>query len=388
MEKQIRQLKITVTALFLLLFLAVGSFSAVIKQSDQDLKNKNLKISALIDEVGELRNTDYQINKVLSVSGETYRKISGQLDGLRSDVLNNQYLASKAAINEKLAAIQRELIISSEEKEKKISRLAAKNNQLKTEARLAASIGKVETFNVLIVGENRKLTDTLMVAAINPANKSISLVSIPRDFYYNGRKINELYFRYGIEKTAEAVNQITGLRIDKYIIFDFIAFETFIDAVGGITVNVDKAIDDNAYPGPNFTYTRVIFNKGLQQMDGSTALKYARSRESTSDFDRTRRQQQIIGAAADQLRAMNLVDKLDLAMKIYAKISPLVESDINLFEALGYYGSYRDYTIKTAQQLSTSNLLDSTTNERGQYILLPKSGGYDEIKKYVSDLLN
>ncbi len=157
--------------------------------------------------------------------------------------------------------------------------------------------------------------------------------------------------------------------------------------IGGIEIEVKKSLNDYSYPGPDNSYTTVSFEAGLQTMDGNTALKYARSRKSTSDFDRSLRQQQIIAAVKDKALKMDLLSKLDLATKIYAKISTNMDTDINLFDALGYLQSYKDYGVNGGNVISTSNYLYSTTNAKGQYILLPKGDSYLEIKKYFSDLI-
>lgn len=75
---------------------------------------------------------------------------------------------------------------------------------------------------------------------------------------------------------------------------DFAGFKDIINILGGISIDVPESILDREYPDNNWGYMTFQVQKGLQNFDGDTALKYARSRHSTSDFDRSNRQQLII----------------------------------------------------------------------------------------------
>jgi hypothetical protein len=88
---------------------------------------------------------------------------------------------------------------------------------------------------------------------------------------------------------------------------NFDGFAAIIDAVGGVTIDVPRAIVDDAYPTPDFGVTQVSFEPGRQQMDGQRALIYARTRHADSDFGRAERQQQVINALFDKLRARGLL---------------------------------------------------------------------------------
>jgi anionic cell wall polymer biosynthesis LytR-Cps2A-Psr (LCP) family protein len=89
--------------------------------------------------------------------------------------------------------------------------------------------------------------------------------------------------------------------IDYYLVVDFVAFTTLVDEIGGIDVDVPYAINDPTYPNHYYGYDPFYVAAGLQHMDGTTALKYARSRHGTSDFERSRRQQQVLLALRDEV---------------------------------------------------------------------------------------
>lgn len=388
MDKQIKQIQRFIIMIMVLLFAAAVSFSLIVKKDSQDLLTKELKISSLIDEVGELKDQNIKLSTKVDAKNQVLVNINSQIAGLGKDINiigGDKQTFSKAAAE--ISSLQKQLTIALTDKEKKISRLAVKNTELKNELQSAAEIEKLKTKNYLIVGTNMQLTDAIIIASVNVDTQKITLISIPRDFYYKGRKINELFFRYGIGKLEEALSDITALKIDKYAILDFEAFVKLIDEIGGVDVNVAKKIVDNAYPGPNRSYLKISFNAGFQHMDGDTALKYARSRESTSDFDRSRRQQQIIQTVAEKLKNMDLSSKLDLASSLYNDIIPYLKTDIGLFDGIGDYGSYKDYAMSGGHTIDTSNYLYSTHTDGGQYILLPKKGNYSEIKAFILKIL-
>ncbi|MFC1749354.1 LCP family protein, partial [Pseudomonadota bacterium] len=132
----------------------------------------------------------------------------------------------------------------------------------------------------------------------------------------------------------------------------------------------------------------VSFRAGNQLMDGATALKYARSRKSTSDFDRAKRQQKIISAVRNKALEIDLIGQLHLSTKIYALLKDEVQTDMSLFDALGYLNECKGYNISRNNVIDTSNYLSSTRNTKGNYVLVPKRGNYNDIREYVANLLN
>jgi LCP family protein required for cell wall assembly len=109
-----------------------------------------------------------------------------------------------------------------------------------------------------------------------------------------------------------------GVAIDGYAMLDFYAFERIVDALGGIDVYVSEALHDTHYPDPRpgdpHAYTTIHFDPGWHHMDGTRALQYARSRMSTSDFDRARRQQEIMVAVRDRALSRGAVSRWPAAV--------------------------------------------------------------------------
>ena len=152
--------------------------------------------------------------------------------------------------------------------------------------------------------------DTIIVVRYHPETKKTIMLSIPRDLYvkqgtWTYGRINSMIEMYWIATWLDIlklkVKEIVWVDIPYYAMIDFKWFESMIDTLGWIQVDVTKKLVDTTFPIDEFNYGTLIINSWSQIMDGQTALNYARSRHSTSDFDRSQRQQIIIHAIAKKL---------------------------------------------------------------------------------------
>ncbi len=167
--------------------------------------------------------------------------------------------------------------------------------------------------NVLIAGSGGQnhiggeLTDAIIVASFNPKTQKVVMMSLPRDLHVQhpqiiSQRINSIYENYyrkiGANKSMEIISQVasqvTGVEIPYYVKINFQFLQEIIDQLGGIQIYVPEMLYDPYYPGPNYSYQTFKLQKGLQKFNGATALKYARSRKTSSDFARSKRQQDII----------------------------------------------------------------------------------------------
>lgn len=244
-----------------------------------------------------------------------------------------------------------------------------------------------QTTNFLVVGHHQRLADTIMMASVNESAQKITFISIPRDLFVNGRKINEYLSLYGAQTLKEKVEAVTGLAIHHTVVIDFEAFETIIDAFGGIDVNVEKAIYDPLYPNGRGGYTVYSIVAGSHHLSGAEALQYARSRHSTSDFDRAKRQQQILTAIQERVLNMDFVGDFGKLKEVFGALLGSVETDMSLDEIIAYATSFRYFPIESGNVISTENFLYSSANIAGQYILLPRGGNWGKIQRYVRELL-
>lgn len=181
--------------------------------------------------------------------------------------------------------------------------------------------GRINILLLGMAGENKPgqyLTDTIMIASVDTENFKVSLLSLPRDFLIkqNGNyyvKINSLY-QSGLRKEEgakviiENIEKITQQKIHYYLTLDFEGFIKMIDTLDGVNVDVPRDIKDTRYPGPNYSYETFEIKKGLQSLDGETALKYARTRHDDveSDFGRAKRQQQILQAVRNKAFSLEI----------------------------------------------------------------------------------
>lgn len=124
------------------------------------------------------------------------------------------------------------------------------------------------------------------------------------------------------------VTEITGERVDAYFNIDFAGFMKFIDILGGVDVDVPEDLVDREYPDDNWGYMTLRINKGVQTFDGATALKYVRSRHSTSDFDRSHRQQLVLKAIKDKLLTFDALTSPSKLQSLYYAITSHIKTDI------------------------------------------------------------
>ncbi|HLG26108.1 MAG TPA: LCP family protein [Candidatus Gracilibacteria bacterium] len=385
-DKNLKTVKNALIGLFIALLFSVSGLALMTKNHQDELAEKDLKISLLVNEVGTLReDMDKREASFLSLKKGVTTLNNKLQEVTKLTASKDLKISDWKRVSAELTKNQLHLASALSEKENIISDLAKKNSDLKKETALPKY--SEDMVDILILGQNAGLMDSMILANINPGTKKVTMISIPRDLYHNGRKINELYSKYGIEELTESVEEITGIHADKYVVFDFNSFVDLIDVLGGVQINVDKSFSDRSYPGPNHSYVTVSFSAGEQHMNGTKALQYARSRKSTSDFDRSKRQQQILLAVKEKIREIGLVSQIDLAINIYGKIQEGIKTDVNLFEGLAYLQKYENFEIVNNNVLSTQNYLYSTKNDRGQYILLPNAGNYSAIKEYAHNLI-
>jgi LCP family protein required for cell wall assembly len=214
--------------------------------------------------------------------------------------------------------------------------------------------------NFLIAGKHGSLVDTMIFANINPAGHKVTLISIPRDLQYNNRKINSIYALYGMEELKRAISFVTGFQVDKYILIDMYAFIDVIDLIGGIDVHLDEPVIDPTYKTfDGGKWGTLYYRAGDYHLSGKQALRLARTRHTSSDFARSKRQHMILESIRDRAEELGLKDAgtiKDMATTILGK----TETDVNVAEAIGYYFRYKDYDVDGGHVLTSANVLFST----------------------------
>ena len=192
------------------------------------------------------------------------------------------------------------------------------------------------------------LTDSIMVASWNPDENNVTLFSIPRDLYVKSPvtnsygRINAIFQQYysrtqSVEESALGfagkVWEILWLDIPYYMTIDFQTFKEVVDSLWWVDVYVDKTIHDTTYPADNMIdYITFHIDAWEQHLDGATALKYARSRHTTSDFDRAKRQQKLIIAIKDKMLEQWL--SVSTATELYDQYKKYIQTNITAQEML------------------------------------------------------
>ena len=247
------------------------------------------------------------------------------------------------------------------------------------------------------------LTDTILIARFDQTTDRIYLFSLPRDLLVKipnqdaWTKINALYAYYKNLKGQEfdalkqTVQEITGLEINNYIFIDLALVKQVVDLLDGVNILVTKDIYDTAYPGPNHSFETFEIKTGWRYLDGATALKYIRSRQSTSDFDRVTRQQQVLQALKQKALTLNFWD-IGTFLNLYQEFSRHVKTDLSLLQMGNFWQQVKNVSGQNVirQEISPSEFLVSRQMVLGQdtaSVLIPRAGqgNYEEIKKYIQE---
>ncbi len=245
-------------------------------------------------------------------------------------------------------------------------------------------------------------TDTILVAAIRPKDGQVSLISIPRDLWVNiptvGMQRINTAFQYGeiygysgggpgLLKDTILYN--LGLQVDHFAMVDFNGFRKIVDTLGGIDLPVAcsytdwRLISPDLDPENEANWQLFTANPGLTHMDGDFALWYARSRSKSNDFDRGRRQQEVIRAIYRQ--ALN-TDTLGRIPQLYNDFSSTIQTDLSLpgileLAPLALHltnADIRSYYI-------AGDLVTPWITPGGAYVLLPNN---EAIQGMLAEALN
>jgi len=212
-----------------------------------------------------------------------------------------------------------------------------------------------ETINFLLIGSDKRpgtsfRTDTMVVAILRPNEGQVSLISIPRDLWvsipgWENQRINTAY-QHGISVgypgggpglLEDTIQYNLGIRIDHTAMVDFDGFRKIVDTLGGVDIPVscpytDWRLIDPSYDPQNednwFLYT---VEPGVVHMDGDLALWYARSRQKSSDFDRGRRQQEVLRSIFTQALQAGTLKRIP---ELYSEMKDSVETDLGLADLL------------------------------------------------------
>jgi len=279
---------------------------------------------------------------------------------------------------------------------------------------------ETDRVNILLLGmggqnhDGGYLTDTIMLASVKPSTGQVSLISIPRDLTVpisgsGWRKINNINALAesktpgsGSQSTIESLSQLFDIKIDYYVRADFQGFTEVINELGGVEVNVENTLDDYEYPilgqedNPNYyaRYEHLYIPSGSQKMNGELALKYARSRHAAgkegSDFARARRQQLLMEAVKEKLLTRDNLLKPVMIAKIINQLETHINTNFQIWEMVRLWDLVkninRDQIINKVIDNGPDSFLIDSRGEDGAYILVPKTGNFNQIKSFIRDI--
>jgi LCP family protein required for cell wall assembly len=278
--------------------------------------------------------------------------------------------------------------------------------------------------NILLLGKGGDghtapdLTDTILVASIDPIQKEAALLSIPRDLWVrsNGSssKINAVYVnaknsvlngsridnqkeeaeKEGFKAIEQVVEDSMGIPIHYHVMVDFNGFKKAIDTVGGIDINVTSKT--SLYEVMSIDGRRYILDvkPGVQHMDGFKALAYARSRMSSArgDFDRAERQRLVLLALKDKVFSAGTFGNPVKISQLISDFGGNMQSNLSTSEVMRLYEigkSIDGSKVSSVGLADPPNNFVTTANIGGLSVVVPRAGvsDFSEIKNYVRNTL-
>ena len=244
-------------------------------------------------------------------------------------------------------------------------------------------------------------TDTMMLITIDTVGKKLGMLSIPRDLWVNipgfeaRDRINTANFKGdafrlpggGPNLAMETIAVNLGIQVDNYIRINFTAFETLIDEINGIDVDVPQDIDDPRYPDCCDGYDPLYISHGVTHMDGTLALKYARTRATYGgDFDRAARQQQVLIAVRDKILNMKMLPQIvTRAPKLYSTLSDSYDTDLTLEQLVDLIGLVNDIDRDSIDSavINADYLMNEFTTSEGAQVVLLDSQAFRKLREQM-----
>jgi polyisoprenyl-teichoic acid--peptidoglycan teichoic acid transferase len=243
--------------------------------------------------------------------------------------------------------------------------------------------------NILLLGSDWRpnagsRTDVVLLVSLNPDSGFVSVVSFPRDLWVNipgigQERINTAEEFGGFPLTQATFQNNFGLRVDRYIETNFAGFQAIVDTLGGVDIVASTSLYDKCDLPWRDSSGYCYVGSGQVHLDGATALWYVRSRYSTSDFDRTRRAQEVVLGMFQKLMSLNALTR---APELYSLFSSDIETDLSLSDLTSYLPLAS--TIMTDQSkihryAVGSSLATGYITSAGADVLLPNYAGIEAL---------
>lgn len=204
-------------------------------------------------------------------------------------------------------------------------------------------------------------SDAIIVLRVDPIEQRVAMLSLPRDLHVripghgSGRINGATAFARddiaaGADTARATISGVLGIPIDYYVTVDFRGFIDAIDAMGGVTVNVERSLYDGRFPTMDYRYAEVSFERGAQQFDGRSALVYSRIRHPDSDFARMKRQQAVLVGVLGSLREQGIGGQIAQLEATTTALRGYVSTDIPEDRMIGLAWALRDITPEAVER--------------------------------------
>ncbi len=236
---------------------------------------------------------------------------------------------------------------------------------------LSRAIRRGERINAVILGTDlvdyARHTDTMMFASYDPRSRFLDIISIPRDTHfspkgYNLHKINEIYAynwrkskddAYCCQQVQAGIEELFSnkVAVPYYLQIDYSSFRTFINMIGGVTIDVEEPMHYDDTAGK----LHIHFEPGVQHLDGQKALEYVRFRSKAGDLGRVLRQQYFFKAILDRLKNPVVLASMP---KIVYTVTKDIKTNLNTWDILVCMLEARHFSqknLRLAQLPGTTN---------------------------------
>ena len=291
---------------------------------------------------------------------------------------------------------------------------------------LSSSGSRINFLVLGVAGGNHNgsdLTDTMIFFSMDKHNGDTMMMSVPRDIWVSSlvSKINAVY-HYGQEKggnegfvsLSQVFQELFDQSINYYILIDFQAFEELIDLVGGVEVMVERGFDDWQYPisgkendecdGDDeykCRYEHLHFDRGLNNMDGKTALKFVRSRnadgEEGTDFARSQRQQKVMLALKNRVFDWKILSSPEKIRSLFETVNKyiIVNPSLSAKEQVGMVKllvnflfkqkGFRILNLETGDEDNPGFLISPLLTKYDQWALEPVNADWTKLQNFIKE---
>jgi LCP family protein required for cell wall assembly len=233
-----------------------------------------------------------------------------------------------------------------------------------------------------------ELADSIMVVDYKSQNKTVNIVSLPRDLYVDlgGEKfkLNEVIKRGKVNDFLLKLPDITGVETDKFVVVNISILKDVVDNLGGIDIALKDRVVDSV--------SGYVMEAGQHHLSGDDAIWLVRNRFNIAgDFFREKNQYEVIQAIANKYKNLNPIEKSTFMFKMFPKMTE-VETNIDFAQLISTFEKANDFSFNDiVMDFSTGLLISSSTSifstSTQQYILVPKigQGDYSEVKNYIQE---